>query len=120
MNKKKTSKGESLNKGEFVTLMAESNTISKTEAEKSINMVIDSLLKAFTKGKGVALVGFGSFNIQHRAAREGRNPKTGAKMKINSYNQLVFKVGQGTKDACNGKLKPKPAPKAKAKAKAKK
>lgn len=115
MIKKKTSKGESLNKGEFVTLMADSSSISKTEAEKSINMVIDSLLKAFSKGKGVALVGFGSFNIQHRAAREGRNPKTGSKMKIGAYNQLVFKVGQGTKDACNGRHKPKAKPKAKSK-----
>ncbi|XVN43627.1 MAG: HU family DNA-binding protein [Candidatus Rickettsia vulgarisii] len=87
--------------------MADSHSISKTEAEKSINMVIDSLLKAFSKGKGVALVGFGSFNIQKRAEREGRNPKTGAKMKIGSYNQLVFKVGQGTKDACNNRHKPK-------------
>lgn len=107
MKKTKTNKGESLNKGEFVTLMAESNSISKTEAEKSINMVVEALLTAFGKGKGVALVGFGSFNIQHREPREGRNPKTGAKMKIGAYKQLVFRVGQGTKDACNKKLKPK-------------
>jgi DNA-binding protein HU-beta len=50
---------------------------------------------------GINLVGFGSFSVQKRAAREGRNPKTGAKMRIEAYNQPVFKAGKKLKDACN-------------------
>ncbi|WP_250311023.1 HU family DNA-binding protein [Rickettsia endosymbiont of Oedothorax gibbosus] len=89
-----------MNKGELVALMAEAGH-SKTDAEKSLTWVVDSVLKALSRGEDVNLVGFGSFHIQSRAAREGRNPKTGEKMHIAAYKQPVFRAGKKMKEACN-------------------
>jgi len=99
--KKSTSKG--MNKSEFVTFISEQGKISKSEAEKALNMVTGSMITALKKGKGINLVGFGTLGIQQRDAREGRNPKTGEKMKIKAYKQPVFKAGKAMKDACNGR-----------------
>ncbi len=89
-----------MNKGELVALMAEVGH-SKTDAEKALTWVVDSVLKALSRGEDVNLVGFGSFHIQSRAAREGRNPKTGEKMHIAAYKQPVFRAGKKMKEACN-------------------
>lgn len=90
-----------MNKNEFVSLMAEISNGPKTDAEKSLNLVIEGVIKALEKGQEVNLVGFGSFYAQNRKAREGRNPKTGEKIKISAYNQPMFKAGKKLKDACN-------------------
>lgn len=90
-----------MNKGELVALMAESAGHSKAEAERALNWVLDSIVQALGKRHDVNLVGFGSFCIQHRKAREGRNPKTGEKMHIAAYKQPVFRAGKKMKDSCN-------------------
>mgnify|MGYP000557116777 CR=1 FL=1 len=89
------------NKTEFVSFIAEHHETTKAEAERSLNMILDSFIKAFHNQKGVELVGFGSFNIQHVPARDGRNPKTGEKMHINAYNKPSFRAGKKLKEACN-------------------
>lgn len=90
-----------MNKGELVNFISNHSMCSKTDAEKSINMVTNGIMEALKNGQGVHLVGFGSFSIQHRKAREGRNPKTGDSMSIAAYNQPVFKAGKKMKEACN-------------------
>jgi DNA-binding protein HU-beta len=90
-----------MNKAEFVSFMATARNCSKSDAEKSLNLVIDSFMDAMANGDSVNLVGFGSFSVQKRNAREGRNPKTGAKMHIAAYNQPVFRAGKKLKDCCN-------------------
>lgn len=100
-----TSKGKnsksSMNKSEFVALMAEGSEISKAEAERALNLVTESVIKALKKGGEINLVGFGSYKVLERKAREGRNPKTGAKMQIKAFRQPVFRPGKKLKDACN-------------------
>lgn len=90
-----------MNKAEFVTFMADKNNCSKADATRALDMVTESVTKALGSGKDVALVGFGSFYVQSRKAREGRNPKTGAKMHIAAYKQPAFRAGKKLKDACN-------------------
>ncbi len=90
-----------MNKAEFVGFMAGEHNCSKADAERALNMVVESFIEAMAKSTGVNLVGFGSFSVQQRNAREGRNPKTGAKMHIPAYKQPVFKAGKKLKDACN-------------------
>jgi DNA-binding protein HU-beta len=90
-----------MNKSEFVDFIAEGNSCSKAEATKSLDMVTESIVGALGKGNDVALIGFGSFYVQERKAREGRNPKTGEKLKIAAYKQPAFKAGKKLKDACN-------------------
>ncbi|MCC8419011.1 MAG: HU family DNA-binding protein [Rickettsia endosymbiont of Glossina mortisans submortisans] len=90
-----------MNKTEFVNFIAESNKIPKTEAEKALNLVLESIRKAIKGHHNINITGFGSFEIHHRKAREGRNPKTGAKMKIDAYNQPTFRAGSKLKEACN-------------------
>lgn len=91
-----------MNKSEFVDFIAENNSCTKAEATKALDMVTESITEALVKGKDVALIGFGSFYVQERKAREGRNPKTGEALKIAAYKQPAFKAGKKLKDACNG------------------
>lgn len=90
-----------MNKGEFIAFIAENNKCTKTDAEKALDMVISGITSAVAEKKDISLVGFGSFSVQKREARKGRNPKTGAELDIPAYNQPVFKAGKGLKDACN-------------------
>ena len=90
-----------MNKGEFVTFIAEHGGISKVDAERSLNLITESVMLSLKKGMDIQLVGFGSWTVQQRKAREGRNPKTGAKMHISAYKQPVFKAGKKMKESCN-------------------
>ncbi|MGV2432061.1 MAG UNVERIFIED_CONTAM: HU family DNA-binding protein [Rickettsiaceae bacterium] len=90
-----------MNKSEFVTFMSENNKCSKADATRALDMVTESITKALGKGNDVSLVGFGLYYVQRRAAREGRNPKTGAKMNIAAYKQPAFRAGKKLKEACN-------------------
>lgn len=90
-----------MNKGDLVSLMAELSGDTKTNAEKALNLVTDAVIAALNQGHDINLVGFGSFHIQQRDAREGRNPKTGEKMHIKAYKQPVFRAGKKMKEACN-------------------
>ncbi len=90
-----------MNKEEFVTFIAEKNKCSKADAARALNLIKDSIIAAMAKGQKITLVGFGTFYVQSRAARDGRNPKTGAAMKIKAYKQPAFKAGKQLKEACN-------------------
>ena len=90
-----------MNKEEFVTFIADKNKCSKADAGRALNMIRDAIIAALGKGKKITLVGFGTFYVQSRAARDGRNPKTGKPMKIQAYKQPAFKAGKTLKEACN-------------------
>ena len=92
-----------MNKSEFIDHMSTEHNCSKTEAEKIINVFTKSVVSALGAGNEISLVGFGKFSTSKVAARQGRNPKTGEPMNIGAYVQPKFSVGQGLKDACNGK-----------------
>lgn len=90
-----------MNKTELVSAMAEQAGISKKDAEKALKAFIDVVTDELKKGEKVQLVGFGTFEISERAAREGRNPLTGATMSIPASKAPKFKAGKALKDAVN-------------------
>ena len=90
-----------MNKSEFVTAVADSAELSKTDAGKAVDAVISVIKKALKKGDSVTLVGFGTFQVRKRAARTGRNPRTGATLKIKASKVPGFKAGKALKDAVN-------------------
>jgi DNA-binding protein HU-beta len=90
-----------VNKTDIIELVAEQADISKAAATKAFNSVLDSITAALRSGKGVSLLGFGTFAVKARAARVGRNPKTGAPINIAAANVPVFKAGKALKDAVN-------------------
>lgn len=90
-----------MNKAEFVTFISEKHNCSKADATRALDLITESITGALGKGKEISLVGFGSFYVQRRAAREGRNPKTGEKMHIQAYKQPAFRAGKKLKEACN-------------------
>jgi DNA-binding protein HU-beta len=92
---------DNFNKSDLVAFIAERNECTKTDAERMLNLITDSVLGALESGKSISLVGFGAWKIKPRAARVGRNPKTGVEMKIAAYNQVVFSPGKTMKDKCN-------------------
>ncbi|MBO5564989.1 MAG: HU family DNA-binding protein [Lachnospiraceae bacterium] len=90
-----------MNKTELIAEIAKSAGISKKDAEKALKAFTDSVTKTLKKGGKVQLVGFGTFEVSKRAAREGRNPQTGAVMKIKASKAPKFKAGKALKDAVN-------------------
>lgn len=90
-----------MNKGEFISYIADKHSCTKVEAERVIDMFTDSVIGALGNGNEISLIGFGNFSVNRVESREGRNPRTGEKIQIPSYNQPKFKVGQRLKDACN-------------------
>jgi DNA-binding protein HU-beta len=90
-----------MTKKEFIDHIASEHNCTKTEAEKVIDMFVSSVIDAIGQGNEISLVGFGNFFVSKVASRSGRNPRTGASLKIASYNQPKFKVGQKLKDAVN-------------------
>ncbi len=99
--KNNNAKNKNMNKGEFVSLIAQTGKISKVEAERAVNLFLECVSSTLKSGQGITIPGFGSYTVQKREAREGRNPKTGEKMKINAYKQPVFKAGSKLKEGCN-------------------
>ena len=93
-----------MNKTELVAAIADQAGLTKKDAEKALNAFTDVVKKELKKKDGkVQLVGFGTFDVTKRAAREGRNPQTGAKMKIKASKAPRFKAGKALKDAVNSK-----------------
>jgi DNA-binding protein HU-beta len=90
-----------MNKNELIEFISNKEDCSKSEAEKVINMFTNGIISAVSEGNEISLIGFGSFNISKVEARDGINPKTKEPLKIESYNQVRFKVGQKLKDAVN-------------------
>ena len=83
-----------MNKSELVAAMATKANVSKKAAEESLNAMLDTVKDAMAKGDKVQLIGFGSFEVRTRAARKGKNPQTGAEMKIPACKAPVFKAGK--------------------------
>ena len=90
-----------MNKTEFVSAVADSAELTKADAGRAIEAVIEVVTKALKKGDTVALVGFGTFLARKRAARTGRNPRTGQTIKIKASKNPSFKAGKALKDALN-------------------
>ena len=90
-----------MNKGDFVSAVADAAELSKADAGRAVEAVIEVITKALKKGDTVALVGFGTFLARKRAARTGRNPRTGQQIKIKASKNPSFKAGKALKDALN-------------------
>ena len=90
-----------MNKTELVVAMAEKAGLSKKDAEAALKAFTETVADELKKGEKIALVGFGTFEVSERAAREGRNPQTGAPMKIAASKAPKFKAGKALKDAIN-------------------
>lgn len=90
-----------MNKTELITAIAESADIPKKDSEKALKAFVDVVTEELKKGEKVQLVGFGTFEVSERAAREGRNPQTGKTMKIEACKAPKFKAGKALKDAIN-------------------
>ena len=90
-----------MNKTELVAAMAEQTGLTKKDAEASLKAFTETVSKQLKKGDKVQLVGFGTFEVTKRAAREGRNPQTGKAMKIKASKAPKFKAGKALKDMIN-------------------
>ena len=90
-----------MNKTELIAAIAENAEISKKDAEKALKAFTDVVAAELVKGEKIQLVGFGTFEVSERAAREGRNPKTGESMKIEACKTPKFKAGKALKDLVN-------------------
>lgn len=87
-----------MNKTDLINYVAEKANLSKKDAAAAVGAVICGIEKSLKKGDAVTLVGFGTFSVKKRAAREARNPATGAKIKIAATKVPAFKAGKGLKD----------------------
>jgi DNA-binding protein HU-beta len=94
-------RGRHVNRNELVDAVAGKADLSKTAASKAVEAVFDSITGALKKGGEVRLVGFGTFSVARRAASEGRNPRTGEKIKIAASKQAKFKPGRRLRDSLN-------------------
>ena len=90
-----------MNKTELVAAMAEQTNLSKKDVEAALKAFVDVVAEELKKGEKVQLVGFGTFEVSERAAREGRNPQTGETMQIKASKTPKFKAGKALKDMVN-------------------
>ena len=90
-----------MNKTELIAAVADNAELSKIDAEKALKAFVDVVTSELKKGEKVQLVGFGTFEVSERSAREGRNPQTGKTMKIEACKAPKFKAGKALKDAVN-------------------
>lgn len=87
-----------MNKGELVAAIADSAEMTKADAGRAVDAFIAVVTKALKKGDTVSLIGFGTFSVRKRAARVGRNPRTGEDIKIKASKTPAFKAGKALKD----------------------
>jgi len=90
-----------MNKAELIDAVAESADLSKASAGRSVDAAIAAITNSLKQGDNVTLVGFGTFSVRHRAARTGRNPRTGEEIQIKASKVPGFKAGKALKDAIN-------------------
>ena len=90
-----------MNKTDLINWMAENAGITKAAAKKALDSLLIDIEGALQKGKRVSLVGFGSWSVSRRAARDGRNPQTGKTIKIKAKNVVKFKAGSDLSSAVN-------------------
>ncbi len=88
-----------MNKTELINAVAEATELSKKDAGKAVDAVFDTILNALKNGEKVQLIGFGNFEVRHRAARKGRNPQTGEEIEIPASKVPAFKPGKALKEA---------------------
>jgi DNA-binding protein HU-beta len=91
-----------MNRKELVDALSAKTDSTKADAERNIAALIEIITATLKKGDSLSLVGFGSFEVRKRAARTGRNPKTGAELKIKASKVPAFKAGASLKAAVNG------------------
>ena len=90
-----------MKKTELISAVAEKADLSKKDSEAAVKALVETVTEELKKGEKVQLVGFGTFEVSERAAREGRNPQTGKVMKIKASKAPKFKAGKALKDAIN-------------------
>ena len=88
-----------MTKAELIAVVGEKAGLTKKDADKAVTAVLEAITETLVNGEKVSLVGFGTFEVKERAAREGRNPATGAAMKIPASKAPAFKAGKAFKDA---------------------
>ena len=94
-------RGQLVNRNELVDAVASKTELRKTEASRAVDAVFESISDALKGGDEVRLIGFGTFSVAARAASEGRNPRTGEKIKIAASKQAKFKPGRRLRDSLN-------------------
>ena len=90
-----------MNKAELIDKIAKDAGVTKVQANEALDSFTTAVVGALKKGDRVTLVGFGTFSVSERAARNGRNPRTGATIKIKAANSPKFRAGKSLKDAVN-------------------
>ena len=90
-----------MNKSELIDAIAANSGLSKADAGRALDGFTDAITGTLQNGDSVSMVGFGTFAVKHRAARAGRNPRTGETIQIKASNNPSFKAGKGLKDAVN-------------------
>lgn len=90
-----------MNKGDLINVVAEAAGINKAQAGDAVQAVFDGIEKSLKAGDKASFVGFGTFDVSKRPAREGRNPSTGAPIQIAAKTVVKFKAGKGLTDAVN-------------------
>lgn len=91
-----------MNKSELVEAIAKDTELSKADAERALSATVETITKALKKGDSVQLVGFGTFSVSKRAARKGKNPRTGEAIKIPARKVPKFSAGKSLKDTVSG------------------
>ena len=90
-----------MNKGELITAIGTKTGLTKKDAEKALNAVVETITEAMSTGDKVQIVGFGSFEVHSRPERMARNPRTGEELKIAACKAPAFKAGKALKDSVN-------------------
>lgn len=90
-----------MNKGDMIDAIANGAGLTKADSGRALEALITAVEKALKKGDTVSIIGFGTFSVRKRAARKGRNPRTGAEIKIKASKTPAFKAGKALKDAIN-------------------
>ena len=90
-----------MNKSDLIDAIADSAGLSKADAGRALDATVDTITSALKGGQSVSLVGFGTFSVRDRAARTGRNPRTGETIQIAASKNPAFKAGKALKDAVN-------------------
>ena len=90
-----------MNKSELIDAVASATELSRADATRATDAVLDSIISTLGNGDQVTLVGFGTFSVRERAARAGRNPQTGETIQIKASKSPGFKAGKAFKDALN-------------------
>jgi DNA-binding protein HU-beta len=90
-----------MNRSELTAIVSEITGLPKAKADEAVDAIFASIAESLKGGESVRLAGFGSFDVRQRAARKGRNPKTGAEIAIPAAKSPVFRAGKGLKDTLN-------------------